>query len=131
MKLSKKSIYIISISVIVIIVGVILFLLIFNNNKETKTNSVNFTDDLKSLGIDFYENSYYPGYLDKQLLSQFKDNPINLSLTAINRDAPISDKLKEKLNDKKCDFDKTKIVIYPYEPYGPKDYKVEVELFCE
>lgn len=39
-------------------------------------------------------------------------------------------KVGKKGKEKLCDVDNTKVIIYPQEPYGEKDYKMEVVTVC-
>lgn len=130
MKLSKKNIYIIVLCVVVVILATIITLIVVGNKKDKDNKVEGFDSELKDLGIDFYENTYYANIFDKSSLSLMSEG-INFSLNSINRSTPISDSLKNKLDEKKCDLDKSVIIFIPKDPYGIKDYELKLELVCE
>ena len=55
------------------------------------------------------------------------------------KDASITERVEDLENkwfvtgkgeNDKCDVDNTKVIIYPQEPYGEKDYKLEIVTAC-
>ena len=111
---------------------------------------------LKELGIVFYEDFYFKsaGNGDtekrKEFLAKYDQIGIKVSLDNLVRyyvttdsykelenaknDATVTERVealeKEWFQDKKYNYDKddTKVIIYPKEPYGEKDYTIEVEI---
>ena len=70
-----------------------------------------------------------------EFLAKFKDIGIKVNLdNLIRHNTEESDELKKEFVNSKtneaCDTNNTKVVIYPKDPYGEKDYKIEVILEC-
>lgn len=130
--LKDKKILIISI--IVIIAILVLIFLSFNNKKSNnsvnKGNKESLDTILTNLGKNFYEEHYYNKLDDKSKLANFQESGLNISLTSLNVIMPIPDEVNNKLKSKKCDMDKSKILIYPKDPYSVNDYNIKVELTC-
>lgn len=112
----------------VIIIGLIIFLLTRSGNKEPKKT---LDESLNELGVAFYEEEYHPGVQNKNDLANFTTNGISIDLISLEVLLPIPNDVKEQLNDKDCDFEKTKIKVYPKQPFGVKDYSLKVELACK
>lgn len=136
-KINKKVvIMIISIIILVIFASIILF---FTLNKS-EDESLKLSSSLKDLGIDFYENFYYKqiGKTDnerKKFLEKYKDIGIKVSLDNLSRykKDDMDDILKQFVNDKtkeECDRNSSMVIIYPKDPYGQKDYKIDSILAC-
>ena len=132
--------------------------IVFNNKKDLlEVNNQETTTAIKDsklyeLGVDFYENFYYKdcgqGDDNKRInfLKQYKDKGIKVSLdnilryyvttnkymNSINSDLNLSvyDRVNKIVSESfsNYDLDNTKVVIYPKEPYGEKDYTIEVEI---
>ena len=115
---------------ILLVVVIIVLSIIFNNNSDKK-NTETLEESLNKIGSEFYETKYYTTFQDVKQLANFKDTGVNISITNLNVIMPISADLKDRLNEDKCNLDNTKIVIYPKDPYGKKDYSLKVELACE
>lgn len=123
---------------IIIIVGLIIILNIdFKNDKSTDggwSNPVKVVKTIDDLLIEkgnkFYEN-YYNGISDPDSLNSFSEVGINVSLNQIDMVVTLEDNIKQLLNNKMCDYEKSKLVFYPEEPFGIKNYKIKVELNCQ
>ena len=121
------------VGVIVIGVVVAVVLIVFMNNKTQLTN------ELEKAGRDFYENYYYDqaGSDDKtrsEFLVKLESAGIKVNLENLARSTEnnkgILDKFVNKATGKKCNTDNTKVIIYPKDPYGKKDYIIETEIDC-
>lgn len=136
MKENKKRTAIIGVAAFVILaLGVISVTFAFNNQEAI------LKDYLKDMGKEFYENLYYDQVEQKnetkkkEFLAKFSEIGIKISLDSLSRYN--ADKNKEKLDafvnkktNEHCDTENTKVIIYPQEPYGKSDYRMDVNLVC-
>lgn len=130
---TKKNIIICS-SILVVILLIVLLILFLTNPKRKIKNT------LENVGKDFYTNYYYDQLTKKRskddlksLFSKFSKNGIKLNLNYLSsynkgKQKDVIDSLKYK--KKSCNKDNTKVIIYPEEPYGKTDYRIELELDC-
>ena len=117
--------------VVLIVLGLIFF--VFNDNKKQ------LTKELENVGKNFYENYYYdkvgkdekerPSLLSKYSTRGIKVDLENLASSSGNKDELLN-KFVNKKTKEKCNEINTKVTIYPKDPYGRKDYTIEVELDC-
>ncbi len=135
--LTKKNIGIAA-GILVVLVAIIL-IIVNCNNQEKKLSKY-----MKQLGKVYYEEIYLPSFKDdatkEATLSKFTVTGINTDLENLVRavsnrngmptDEEILAKFVNKKTDKKCNQSSTRIYFYPSEPYGTKDYKIEVKLDC-
>ena len=68
-------------------------------------------------------------------LANFQEEGISMSINVLIDNGVITEdeakeNMKNKDNDTKCDYDNTKAVIYPEEPYKKDSYKVRIQLDC-
>lgn len=127
----KKNILVVAL-VIIIILCILLFVAFRTKNHESKIDDNTLQDKLEKIGSDFYENYYYSNLSDeeKAKLSNYKDNGIRIDITNLNVIISIDEDIQNQLKKDKCDFNQTKIAIYPKEPYSKQDYSIELELSC-
>lgn len=140
--------------VIVVILLVVVIVLCVNKNKDENR----MTTKLNDLGVTFYEDFYYKsagsGDEDarKTFLARFTDIGIKVSLDNLLRyyvttdaykeldealkDGEVAEKVQDlekkwfKTDKYECDASETKVKIFPKDPYGEKDYKIEVVTKC-
>ena len=135
-KLNRKTIIITTICLIVIILAIILGILFLNkDNQEQK-----LIDRLTEMGTEFYEDFYYKqiGQTDKErqeFLEKYKDIGIKVNLDSLSRyKKEDSEKILEEFVNSKteeaCDKTNSMVVIYPKEPYGNEDYRIDAILVC-
>lgn len=131
--LKKRSLIVVFIIILVLIIAISLVFGFTNHNRpsneDNKTESLNTI--LTNLGKKFYEENYYSRLDNKDKLADFQESGLNVSITNLEVILPLDEEIKRSLDDRKCNLDNTKIVIYPREPYGIKDYNIKVELVCE
>lgn len=130
----SKKINILIITVIFIVVLCIIFFIVFKpKNNKSRIDNNTLQDKLEKIGSDFYENYYYSNVPDeeKTKLSNYRDNGIRINLTNLSVIISMDDNIQNQLKKDQCDFDQTKIVIYPKEPYGKQNYSIELELSCK
>ncbi len=136
MKNNPKKILFVGITGVVVIVAVVLaFFLLKGKNQEEVLK-----DYLHDMGIEFYENLYYKqvGKTDedrKEFLTKFTDIGIKINLDSLSRYNIESNQekisaFKNPKTNEACNKDNSKVIIYPKEPYGQKDYRVEIQLDC-
>lgn len=136
-KIFKNKIVLIVLGVI-LIAAIILFM-VFGFRKE-ESQSVELSNNLKELGVEFYEDFYYKqiGKDDKErkeFLEKYKDIGIKINLDSLSRykKEETEEILKQFVNNKtkkECDKTNSMVVIYPKNPYGQNDYKIDAQLVC-
>lgn len=141
--LEKKKKKIIYISILILTITVICLYFLTNKYVENKkTDSENVIEYMEKLGKDFYESYYYPqlselkenGMIEDipSFLKNFTESGISVSLNKlIDLHFQTEDAINKKISKYKCDFSKTRFVIYPKEPYEKKAYKLEPQIVCE
>lgn len=126
--------------VFLVIGGVSLF------SKKGKDNTQKLLENrLRELAKEFYEVKYYPNLINqttnevmndeekKSFVERFKETGITIDLDSLAR---LFGEKKEaileefKNEDKACNYENTKIMIKPKEPYGITSYDIEVSLDC-
>ena len=127
---NKKILVIIIVALAFILCGV----LFFNNSNEKK-----LIQNMEALGKSFYEEYYYPSQAAVQkdlpkFLSKFEKSGIRINLKNISKLSRTDKKLIKKMvnskTNKKCDFNKSYVVIYPEKPFKKDSYKLKVNLDC-
>lgn len=126
------------VAAIVVIVVIVLFATGTIGNKNKKVEK-QLTSRLEELGKDFYENFYYKQAgndeeAKKNFLSNYSKLGIKINLDNLVRyktgeSQKILDEFKNANGDA-CNSSNTKVAIYPKEPYGQKNYTIEVTLDC-
>lgn len=135
---NKKGLVIgICCAVVVLIVG-IGFAISFSNKEDKKQITLN--EQMNLLSISWYEKNYYPSVIERDdlgetFLAKYKDIGLKVDLENLYRteldDSEESNAIKTRFEEKKCDIKNSRAIIYPQEPYGEKDYKIDIELNCE
>lgn len=129
----KKTIIILSILLITVLIFLAVILLFEDTENKYKK-------ELESLGREYYENYYYN--LIGKTLTEKKDFLIDYTSLGIKIDLDNISRYNNKANKDKvdkfinpktkkpCDTKNTKVIIYPKENFGKKDYDIKVELEC-
>ena len=134
-KCNKKLIAILA-AVVVVIVGVVILIICLNKNKS---NEKELNTNLEKLGVQFYEEFYYPAQERAQkdvkaFVAKFEKTGIKVNLENISKYSKIDKELVESMvNSKtkeKCNATESYVVIKPTKPYGVKDHTIEVYLSC-
>lgn len=136
-KLKKEQYYILGGLVLLIIIVISLFM-IFGG--KSKNESQKLSKELKQLGISFYEEFYYKqiGKTDeekKAFLEKYTDIGIKVSLDNLarykkNETETILKKFVNSKTNTECDKNSSMVIIYPKEPYGKNDYRIDANLVC-
>ena len=134
LKDSKKVVIIGTAVIAIIIIALAVFL--FNKNK-TNIIKRNFDAELKELAKGFYEDYYYDvlvGSFGKEYLKKQSESGIVIDLESLtNMGLEQDNKIKDFVNPstkETCDKNNTKVTIYPTDPYGKTDYKIETKIEC-
>ena len=121
-------------SILVIALIIVLIIKLPSNNNKTKEDKLEAR--LQELGNTYYK-VYYNLIEEKErakFLSNYttlgiKANLENLAKTVAGTDG-LSTKEEILKEFSKCSLAKTKVIVYPQEPFGEKDYKLKVSLKC-
>ncbi len=136
----KKKLAIIIGAGVGVIVLIIVLLLCFGG-KLNVTEEQKLEEKLQELGKGFYEDFYYKQVASDEearteFLKKYKDLGIKVNLDTLSRykkEADSAKVLEPFVNSKtkeECDKINTMVIVYPKEPYGQKDYRVDVKLVC-
>ncbi len=132
-----KNICIAVVSILVLVL--IIFLIIKGVNPQKKLEKY-----MKELGKVYYEEVYYSSFNKEDERSEFLAKYTTLGIktdlsnlvraVASKNDLPSSEEILAKFVNKKtgkeCNRTNTKVFFYPTEPYGVKDYKIDVKVDC-
>jgi hypothetical protein len=132
-KYISKRIIIIGVVVFILLVGLVAVLIV--NSKTEKSIKNRYEKIVRELGQDFYENHYYDLVTAKNgnaYIEAFSELGFTIDLDSLSS---ISIKSKNKASklegkDYTCNKYTTKVVIHPKDPYGMKDYDMDVILDC-
>lgn len=133
----KKKMKMLGIAVVVLVGISGVFYTVSNSNPGNKLSK-----ELETVGRDFYENMYYDHIVAnksdeevKDFFSRFMEIGIKVDLDNLARfDAEkypnLADGFVNKKTKEPCHTVNTKVIIYPFEPFGKGDYTIESELDC-
>lgn len=121
----KRFIFIVSIIIGVVILIVFIGDFLKNSNDKRKLELA-----LKNIGEHIYQESYYPAI--KENISDFSDKGLKLDLYELFEAIKMNsnDYFYNKKTRELCDINNTYVIIYPKQPYGKKDYKINTVLAC-
>ena len=133
--MSKKKLVIIIGAAVVVLAGIaVALVLIFGGNNEKK-----LTNNLTTLGKQFYEEFYYPSQEKSQedvkaFVKKFEKTGIKVNLENIAKvskvDKELVDSMVNNKTKEKCDAKNSYVIIRPEKPYGKTNYTIEVNLDC-
>ena len=138
---NKKNILIFVAIILVVAATIALFVL--NTNKSSKNNNEkeeenkkieninDLVDKLNEVGGKWYQDHYYVIFDNKEDLGRFKETGINVDLDSVSKVYEIDEETKNALDKYKCNYENTKLHIYPKEPYKADNYTIKVDLSCE
>ena len=125
---------------LLIIIVLILVLVINNSNKAEKTEKERLTSYLEKKAKNFYQNDYYPQVSEltddmETFLANFEQEGISMSINVLIDNGAITEaeakeNMRNKDNDTRCDYDNTKAIIYPKDPYKKDSYDIRIQLDC-
>ncbi len=142
---NKKAIIIAVVAFLVVVLVIIGSVTLFGKSNALPNQKEHMESRLKELAKEFYEVQYYPNLANsktgeamtddekKAFAQKYKDTGITIDLASLARlYGDEKDKILEefKNNDKACNYDNTKVVIYPKDPYNVSSYEVKIILDC-
>ena len=125
----KNKKYIFLIVLLLIIIGGILFLVNSKIGREALAKR-----DIRKLTTTFYEYYYDENNYDnnvKEFLKKYTSSGLNITLG--DMEVYIEDKSNGGTKYKsleKCDRAKSKVIIYPKNPFSKTDYDLKFDLVC-
>ena len=123
-----RIIAIIALVILLLVVGVLVF---YNMNGEKRAKT-RLTQISKIFYKYYYEDNSDKN--DKDAIKVFLSKYAASGLTIRLKDMKVyidSKKVENYKALKKCDEEKTKVIIYPQTPYGKDDFKIETKLDCK
>lgn len=138
----QKKLIIYAIIVILIIGVILLFFVSEKSQEKEKSDTEKAIEYVRELGKDFYEDYYYEQLSDLKenemiediptFLANFKETGISVSLNVvIQNHFRTKEAIKKEIGEYNCDFDDTKVMIYPSDPYEKTSYKIAPILNCK
>lgn len=108
----------------------------FSTRHNSETEEQQLIKILEDLGKEWYEGYYYEALSYNEtpredFLKKFVDTGLKIDLSNLALHA--SDGIEEKMarfENKNCDKEETKVIIYPQYPFGLRDYKIETKMQC-
>lgn len=94
------------------------------------------TNQLIYLGDNWYGKFYTAVKKEGQdnNLAKFKDSGIEIDLENLSRyelENENVEQIIQEYENNKCNMKESKVIVFPQEPYGEKDYKIKPVLECE
>ena len=126
--MNKKKIIILGAAGILVIVLIALYFIFFSSpSKEKLTNDL--TDMGKTFYTDFYTelNDFLTEEKVKEEVSKLSLLGVQVSLNNLNDN---SDNERTIRRFRKCNQENTIVTIYPEDPFGINDYRIEIDLDC-
>ncbi len=134
-KIIFKYKYIVLVGILVILVLISSFIILPILFKE-KSNEDILHESLVEYGEKFYEEYYFTSLhteTKSSFLSNYTDIGIKIDLdnleTYFSEDG-FDEIFVNNLTEEVCDFEETKIIIYPKSPFGVDDYTLEATVSC-
>ena len=119
--------------VVVVLVVVLVFGLGKTFAKPDKKQEKQLNDKMTELAKNFYEN-YYFDQVGSDFVKGHAENGIKIDLANLARinNSDSQSVLNEFKNSEgeACDTTKSKVTIFPKDPYGKTDYELKIELEC-
>lgn len=138
--IDKKIIYLIIVVLIIVTIG--LYFLLKKEEGKNETQSDRAINYVEKLGKDFYEDYYYEQIETihqndestdiKSFLTNFEENGISVTLNkVIELHFKTKETIDKELSKYDCNYDETKFIIFPKDPYEKNSYKIEAHLSCK
>ena len=133
------KVFLMGLATIALVVLAVLLIIAFRNRKQKEENKL--YNVMTGVVKDYYRDYYYPFILgdDEETridkAKSYKTSGITMSLNDLakyrvgNEDSILS-LFKNYRTGAPCNYDKTKITIYPIEPYGSEDIRVDANIVC-
>ena len=125
----KKLIVLLIVSGTILLATIIIGLIMYFTNESLEEQRINYMQDL---GEMFYDK-YFNDLLSKDEADNVKDfaeSGLEVSLESLSLiDASKRDEIDELFTS--CNKGTTYAIIFPKEPFGAKDFTIDVKLDCE
>ena len=121
----------VGIIVIIFLIIILTIGIIFIKKDEIKEEKNDYELEIINIGRKYYKESFYPT-IDDALkdLQEFSENGLNFDLKTLNEFQSFSGQLKNYLNKQKCNYENSKIFIYPEPSFKDNDFDIELYLDC-
>lgn len=142
---NKKTFIVSGVALLLVIIVIVGSVVLFGKGSSMSNKEDELNKRLKELGKEFYEVQYYPNLVNsktgklmsddekKEYAEKFKDTGIKIDLDSLARIyGSEKDKILEefKNEDKACNYNNTRIIIWPKAPYEISSYEIETILDC-
>lgn len=134
-----KKKYIIITLIVIVCIALLSSIIIFNKIMSAKEED-RLYKELEVITKDYYKYYYYYNVLGENdnvrraNAEVLKSNGIKISLEDLSKFKVDSDEILNKFKNNKtksnCDFKNTSIVIYPVEPYGDENIRLDSNIVC-
>ena len=134
-KENRKKTIIAAVAVVAVVGAVVVILTLgkpFGNN-QIKRWKRQLNDRMGELAKNFYENYYYD-QVGSEFVKGHAENGIKIDIANLARinnsdSQAILEEFKNTAGED-CDSTKSKVTIYPKDPYGKTDYELKIDLEC-
>ena len=137
----NKVLKTILIVITLIVLSVFIFLVVTSVKNKQRREEDKLYSTLNTVVKDFYKDYYYQIVLGsddgtrKLNAETYKTTGISLTLRELSKykvgeEDSILSQFKNYRTSVPCDYDNTKIIIYPQAPYGSEDIKIESNIVC-
>jgi len=128
MKLNKKNI--LSVIAIFILIAIIVIIVVVGSSK--KEVQADYEKEILDIGSKYFTDELY-SLIDNPVtaLQELEETGLLLDFTTLNSYQEFSDNTKKILNDAKCDYDTSRVIIYPESPFKVNSFTTELFLDCE
>ena len=133
----NKKYIIVGILISILVIGLVAFVL-FNKYRKQKEEDYLY-NQLNRVVKEYYKDYYYNTLgnnddIRKTNAEKFKSVGIKISLNDLSKyksdNSEILNKFKNSQTNANCDYDKTIITIYPIDPYGNENIRVDSNIVC-
>ena len=131
MKNKKNLVLIFALIALIIVVIVVVSINPFKKKEEKIVSDTTLEESIASVAINYYEDFYSKLDNPGDALKDFSEVGLTKHLTELNEFKEFDTEIANTLKEKECDYNTSKIIIYPEDPYGEKDYTFEVILDCK
>ena len=136
----SKTKSIIYLTIIVLVIG-FLFIVVTQVRDKKRREENKLYNKLNDIVLTYYKDYYYKivlgsdDSLRKSNAANLSKNGIKITLNQLanykgDEKNTILDEFKNYKTNTPCDYDKTIIMIYPKEPYGDQDIRIESTIEC-
>ncbi len=116
---------------IFVVIAVTVVIVIIGNKKSTNQQTA-YEIEMINIAKDYYRNYYYGLINDPVVaLQEVSDTGIIFSFDILTNYKELTAKTKKILDDAKCDYTASRVIIHPESPFNADSMSTEVFLDCE